>query len=86
MQPGKSEYLSSVLPFPIYRWLHREPNEELGRNTDLETDTSSIISALKVVTRYWNKTQLLLCTNEKSNVLQTRLYFLVANTYPRAED
>lgn len=48
MQPGKSEYLSSVLPFPIYRWLHREPNEELGRNTDLETDTSSIISALKV--------------------------------------
>lgn len=89
MQPGKSEYLSSVLPFPLCRWLHREPDEELGRNTDLETDTSarysSIISAL-TVPHYEKKTQLLLCTNEKSNILQTRLYILVADMYPRAED
>lgn len=91
MQAGKSEYLSSILPFPVCRWLHREPDEKLSRNTDLETDTSarysSIISALKVPHSVLKKKpQRLLCTNDKSNILQTRLYFLVADMYRRAED
>lgn len=35
MQPGKSGYLNSILPFLGCRWLCRKPEEESDRNTDL---------------------------------------------------
>ena len=59
MQPGKSGYLNSVLPFLDCRWLHRKPEEESGRNTALnQIFMQGIVASsllLKFLTQYWKK-------------------------------
>lgn len=89
MQPGKSGYIYSILPFLGCRWLCRKPEEELGRNTDLNqilVQGIVVSSLLRVPHSVLGKSNCFCIPLKKCKNLQTRLYFLVADTNPRAED